>query len=85
MAWTAQVYVKWNSKFPAQDKNWSWLKEWKEVKSAWSTMGEWDMILWVDAKSPDELEQFVVSKLRSKDWVADTQTWWTHEVWNRAA
>lgn len=77
--WTAQVNVKWNKDAP-QD-NWDWLKEWKEVKWAWSTMGDWDMTLWLDVSSPEELENFVHSKLRAKNWVSDTKSTWTKEVW----
>lgn len=84
MAWTAQVWVKWNSKFPAKG-GWDWLTDWKEVKSAWSTMGDWDMVFNVETKTPEELEQFVMNKLRGKDWVADTRSIWTHEVWHRGA
>ena len=45
-------------------------------------MGEWDMILWVDCKTPEELEKFVHDKLWAKKWVADTKSTWTKEVWN---
>ncbi len=61
--------------------NWEWLKEWKEVCWAGSTMGDWDMTLWVDVKTPAELEEFVHKKLRSKPWVLDTQSTWMKEVW----
>ncbi|MBT7608335.1 MAG: Lrp/AsnC ligand binding domain-containing protein [Bacteriovoracaceae bacterium] len=77
----AQVQVKWNKEAPIASDDWSWLKEWSEVKWAGSTMGDWDMTLWVDAKDPEELEQFVYSKLRSKNWVADTKSVWTKKVW----
>lgn len=79
--WTAQVQVKWTKDAPVWE-NWNWLQEWKEVKWAASTMGEWDMILWVDTKSPEELEKFVHDKLWSKKWVSDTKSTWTKEVWN---
>lgn len=78
--WTAQVQVKWNKDAPQGD--WSWLKKWKEVKWAASTMGEWDMVLWVDVKTPEELEKFVHEKLWAKKWVSDTKSTWTKEVWN---
>lgn len=42
--WSAVVNVKWNNKFDG--KNWEWLKEWSEVQTAWSTMGQWDMSIW---------------------------------------
>ena len=34
--------------------------------------------------TPDELENFVHTKLRSKDWVWDTRSTWTKEVWQAA-
>ena len=79
--WSAQVQVKWTKDAPVT-KDWNWLKDWKEVKWAASTMGEWDMVLWVDANSPEELEKFVHEKLRSKNWITDTKSTWTKEVWN---
>ena len=78
--WTAQVQVKWNKDAPQGD-NWSWLKDWSEVKWAWSTMGDWDMTLWLDVATPAELENFVHTKLREKNWVEDTKSTWTKEVW----
>lgn len=78
--WTAQVQVKWNKDAP-QGENWEWLKDWSEVKWAWSTMGDWDMTLWLDVSSPADLEKFVHEKLRTKNWVEDTKSTWTKEVW----
>jgi len=80
--WRAQVNVKWNSNVPDW-KSWDWIKnDWSEVKWAGSTMGDWDLTLWVDVKTPADLENFVHSKVRSKKWVEDTQTSWTKEVWS---
>ncbi len=81
--WTAKVDVKWNKSAPATE-NWSWLKEWSEVKWAWSTTGEWDMTIWVDVSTPEALEDFVHNKLRGKEWVWDTRSTWTKEVWRAA-
>jgi hypothetical protein len=86
--WQAQVYVKWNKKWPrewAKHGTWDWMKEWPEVKSAWTTMGEWDAILWVESTSPEGIESFVCDKVWSKDWVEKTETHWARQVWNRAA
>jgi DNA-binding Lrp family transcriptional regulator len=80
MSWSAHVNVKWKPEAEVP-KNWDWLNEWKEVKWAWSTMGDWDMTIWVDADSPETLEDFVNTKLRSKDWVWDTKSTWTKQVW----
>lgn len=82
--WTAQVDVKWNKNAPAT-ANWDWLKEWSEVKWAWSTTGSWDMTLWGDVSNPEELEAFVHNKLRNTDWVEDTRSTWTKEVWQAQA
>ena len=82
--WSARIDVRWNADAPATE-NWDWLKEWKEVKWAWSTTGEWDMTLWVDVSTPDELEKFVHNKLRTKKWVAYTKSTWTKEVWHGQA
>ena len=82
--WIAQVQVKWNKDAPVRG-NWSWLKEWPEVKWAGSTMGEWDMVLWVDVKNPEDLEKFVHDQLMAKSWVIDTKSTWTKEVWNTLA
>lgn len=79
--WMAQVQVKWNKDAPVKADDWNWLKEWSEVKWAGSTMGDWDMTLWVDVKTPEELESFVHTKLRDKNWVTDTKSTWTKEVW----
>ncbi len=78
--WRAQVNVKWNKNCPNWE-NWEWLAEWNEVKWAGSTMGEWDMTLWLDVNTPEELERFVHTKLRTKDWVAHTHSTWTKQVW----
>jgi len=80
--WTAQVQIKWTKMDTPVWENWNWLKSWKEVKWAASTMGEWDMIMHVDCKTPEELEKFIHDKLRSKKWVADTKSTWSKEVWS---
>jgi hypothetical protein len=79
--WTAQVQVKWTKDAPVWD-NWNWLQEWSEVKWAASTMGDWDMTLWVDVQTPEDLENFVHKKLWGKKWVSDSKSTWTKEVWN---
>lgn len=81
--WLAKVDVKWKENSPATS-NWDWLKEWPEVKWAWSTMGDWDMTLWVDVKTPEELENFVHKKLWSKPWVKDTHSTWSKQIWHAA-
>ena len=72
--WYGQVDVKWKVK---QDQiGIGLLKEWKEVKWAWSTMGEWDLTLWVDADGPEALESFVSEKLKDCNWIEKTKSSW---------
>jgi len=78
--WQAQVWVKWSDKAP-KSNDWAWLKDWKEVSAAWSVMGDWDMLLTVNAKTPQEVESFIWGKLREKDWVDNTHTTWANRVW----
>lgn len=85
MTWSAQVFIKWKPESAEDWKKWDWSKEWPEVKSAWSTMGDWDMALWVDANTPEELEKFVCSKLRANNWISSTKSVWWNQVWDKAA
>ena len=87
-SWQAQVYVKWNKQWPkewSKAQKWDWFKEWPEVKTAWSTMGEWDLVLWVEGKTPEEIENFVCNKVWNKEWVDKTETHWARQVWQKAA
>jgi hypothetical protein len=83
MNWNAQIWVKWNGEFPHKwnGATWEWLNEWKEVKQAWSSMGDWDACLWVDVKTPEQLEEFVWKKLRANNWVKETRSVWARQVW----
>jgi len=83
MSWNAQVWVKWNGEFPHKwnNANWEWLKDWPEVKQAWSTMGDWDTCFWVDVTSPEQLEEFVWKKLRVNNWVKESKSCWARSVW----
>ena len=84
MEWRAQVWVKWNKNF-SQKKCWESVKVWKEVTAAWSTMGDWDMLLEVKAKTPDDVEAFIWKKLRETNWVEQTHTSWAKEMWQKSA
>lgn len=81
--WNAQVWVKWTKDAPDWN-TWDWKGNWQEVKWAASTMGEWDMVLWVDVDTPEKLEDFVHKKLWNQKWVADTHSTWARQVWNAA-
>jgi hypothetical protein len=45
-------------------------------------MGDWDMLLTIDAKTPEDVEDFIWKKLRAKDWVANTHCTWAKQVWS---
>ena len=51
------------------------------VQSAWSTLGEWDCVLWVNTNDPDELEKFVWKNLRRNEWVERTATTFVKKWW----
>ena len=78
--WTSQIYIKWDKSI-ASTGDWTWLKEWPEIKAAWSTTGNWDMTLWVNLATPAEVETFIHTKLREKKWITNTHVVWTKEVW----
>ncbi len=82
MSWNAHVWVKWSNTW---DNNWESVKEWNQVKRVWSCMGDWDMCLEVNVDSPEKLENFVWSHLRSKKWVQQTHSTWSKEIWNSAS
>jgi hypothetical protein len=72
--WQALVNIKWKSGTPST----AW-ESWKgnsKIKAAWSTLGDWDCMLWVDVQTPDELEEFVWNNIRKNQWVDGTQTHW---------
>jgi len=84
MKWSAHVWVRWNKNWNWQDK-WEWAEKWPEVKAAWSTMGDWDACLWVEANGPDDLEKFVKENLWKENWVEKTHTTWVKDMWWKAA
>ena len=83
--WSAQIQVRWTSDAPAFD-SWDWMREWEEVKWVGGASGEWDMEIWLDLATPQELDAFVRDRLWSKKWVAQTQAIWHDErLGNQAA
>ena len=72
--WQALVNIKWKSGTPSTA--WETWKGHAKIKAAWSTLGTWDCMLWVDVHTPDELEEFVWSNIRKNQWVEATQTHW---------
>lgn len=77
--WQAWVHIKWKSGAPTNA--WEAWKSNPTIKSAWSTLGEWDSMLWLDVKTPDELEEFVWKHVRTNSWVQDTKTTWSKQWW----
>lgn len=77
--WQAWVWIKWTQNAPSNA--WETWKDNEQIKGAWSTMGEWDSVFWIDAEGPAELEQFVWKNVRSNEWVAQTNTTWAKQWW----
>ena len=72
--WQAWVNVKWKPGTP--ETAWqSWAKN-KWVKGVWTTTGNWDCTVWIDCKTPADLEKFVWSSVRGNKWVETTDTIW---------
>ena len=80
--WKAHVWVKWDKGYKNGD--WSWVEKLPNVDRAWTTMGDWDCCLEVDIDKPGDLENFVWKNLKQNDWVSDTHSTWSKEVWGRA-
>lgn len=76
--WQAWVWIKWKAGAPATA--WEGWKKHPMLKGAWSTQGDWDCSLWVNAKTPDELETFVWKEVRGNQWVEATQTHWAKSL-----
>ena len=77
--WQTWVWVKWKPGTPTN----AWEK-WKSnplVTTAWSTLGEWDCVLCLSVRDPDELEQFVWKNLRANEWVESTSTMFAKKWW----
>lgn len=76
----------WNSIVFIKTKN-AWsdsasIAKMNGVQNLWSTTGDWDWCIKLDAKhsTPEETAAFVQT-LRKSDWCADTNTsWWREEA-----
>jgi len=77
--WGAWVWIRWKPGTPAQPWK-AWMKQ-KQVKEAWTTTGDWDCRVSVDAHNPDELEKIVWDTIRSNQWVDKTETQWVKKCW----
>jgi hypothetical protein len=76
--WQGWVYIKWKAGTP--ENAWQAWKKNEWVKGVWSTQGDWDCALWLDVKTPDQLEDFVWSKVRGNKWVESTETTWAKKL-----
>lgn len=78
--WQAWVNIKWKPGTP--ETAWQSWKKSKWVKGVWSTTGQWDCTVWLDVKTPDELERFVWREVRGNKWVENTDTVWAKNWWS---
>jgi hypothetical protein len=77
--WHSWVWVRWKPGAPSNE--WEKWKAEPSVKSAWSTLGEWDCVLWLNASGPDQVEEFVWKHLRKNQWVEATNTTFAKQWW----
>ena len=77
--WSPWIWIKWKAQTPSTA--WEMWQSHPKIMGAWSTHGEWDCCLWVDAASPDELEEFVWKTIRKNEWVDQTKTMWAKKWW----
>jgi hypothetical protein len=81
--WQGWINVRWKPGAP-KDAWKAWQKD-TRVKGAWSTPGDWDATFWIDVKTPDEMEDWVWTKLRKNKWVEATESHWAKKwFWNAA-
>lgn len=62
------------------EKVWKETQKWEGTIGSWIVTGEWDVLVWVDARSWDEVYGWA-SKLRSQKGVAATSSHWVHQGW----
>lgn len=77
--WQAWVWVKWKAGTPTT----AWEK-WHgnpTIAQAWSTQGDWDCCLWLNASDHDKLEEFVWKQVRANEWVDQTRVMWAKKWW----
>ena len=77
--WQSWVWIRWKPGTPSN----AWEKWQKEplVKGAWSTIGQWDCVLWLNTHEPDAVEEFVWKHIRSNQWVESTSTTFAKKWW----
>jgi len=79
--WTGNIWIKSNGEWTQKD--WDEIKQWPEVANLWSTTGggAWDWWLQLKPAQTNHIDNAakVVWKLRKKQWIIDTETWWAKE------
>ncbi|MBC7692186.1 MAG: hypothetical protein H7222_10485 [Methylotenera sp.] len=75
--WQAWIHVKWKAGAPSTA--WESWKTSSAIRGVWSTTGQWDCSIWLDVKTPDELEDFVWKQIRGNQWVEQTETTWAKQ------
>ena len=60
---------KWNQK----PESWEWINELSDVVWSWTTMGDYDVNIWVKYNSTAKLQSFIEKKLNSYDWINSTK------------
>ena len=73
--------------FSKNKKDWTdteTVSKWSGVEEIWSTSGDWDWAIKLDSahSTPDKTED-IVAKLRSTDWVANTESRRWREVYSK--
>ena len=77
--WQTWVWVRWK---PGTASNaWENWRNHPKIKGAWSTIGDWDCVFWLNLSHPDEVEDFVWKEIRRNEWVSSTQTTFVKQWW----
>lgn len=77
--WKALITLTLTADAPAS-KNWNWPRECREVKYVTNAQDQF-VTLWVDLKTPDELNSFIGKKIKPLSWVSAVHTAWQQDEW----
>jgi hypothetical protein len=76
-AWNTVIFMKSNKHMNDMNA----MAKWDGVESIWSTTGEWDWCVKMDAKSSSpENAEAMVAKMREGHWASETKTNWWRQV-----
>ena len=78
--WNSVIFIKTKKEWTDTDT----VSKWSGVEKIWSTSGDWDWCIKMDKahSNPDQTEE-LVARLRSTDWVANTESTWWREVYSK--